>query len=104
MSTLKLIHPVELGKKPITELRFRSHTTAEDYLAFDAYGSVETAIRLIASLTGEDQALIRRLSGADYRRAKAIADKMLGDDAQAEAEAQEEQPKVAELSEAQKKG
>lgn len=81
MQKLMLKHPLKLGEKnTITELNFRSYTTAADYLSFDMRGGVAQRIALIASLTGSDEAVIMQLRGADYRRAEAIAEKMLAED------------------------
>lgn len=100
---LKLTRPIEVGKKQVDELRFRDYTTAEDYLAFDVYGQVGAAIRLIASVTGEDEALIKRLSGKDYRAAKAMVDKMLEADAADDAAAAPQEASEAGLTVPQKK-
>lgn len=81
MQKLTLKHPLKLGEKTtITELNFRDYTIAADYLSFDKSGGVTQRIALIASLTGSDESIIMQLRGADYRRAEAIAEKMLEDD------------------------
>lgn len=81
MKKLILKHPLKLGEKTtITELNFRDYTTAADYLSFDKRGGVAQRIALIASLTGSDESIIMQLRGADYRRAEAIADKMMAED------------------------
>lgn len=81
MITFKLKHPIAIGdKKSITEIKFRDHTTAEDYLSFDQFGGVAQMITLIASLTGTDETLVKKLSGYDYRRAREIANKILAAD------------------------
>jgi hypothetical protein len=77
---LKLKYPLVFGKKTIEELTFRDYTTAEDYLSFDAKGGVAQTIGLIASLTGTDEDIIRKLRGTDYRAASRIADRMILDD------------------------
>jgi hypothetical protein len=90
---LKLIHPISVGQKTIEELTFREHTLASDYLAFDTRGGVAQNIALIASLSGTDEALIRRLSGADYRAAAKIAGDLIdGDEALPGAETAEKKP------------
>lgn len=81
MKTLKLTKPLQVGKTEITELKFRDHTTAADYLSFDVHGGVAQRLALIASLTGNEPALIERLSGRDYNKAAAIADAMIDADA-----------------------
>ena len=78
MKKLTLKHPLKLSEKlTISELNFRDYTTAADYLSFDIKGGVAQRIALIASLTGTDETLINQLHGVDYRRAEAIADKMM---------------------------
>lgn len=67
----------------ISELNFRDHTTAGDYLAFDRFGGVAQRIALIASMSGTDEELIKRLSGADYRACEKIIDNLLIADEQA---------------------
>lgn len=87
MAKLTLKHPLEFGKTTVSELTFRDHTTAGDYLSFDQRGGVAQRIALIASLTGTDEALIKQLHGADYRAAEKIADSMIeADEAGGEAE------------------
>lgn len=78
METLTLKHPLKISEKTtITQLKFRDYTQASDYLSFDKRGGVAQRIALIASLTGNDESVIERLRGVDYRRAEAIADKMM---------------------------
>lgn len=77
---MPLKHPLKFGEKTIEKLTFRDYTTAADYLSFDERGGVAQRIALIASLTGNDEALIKKLRGPDYRRAEAISDKMIADD------------------------
>jgi len=80
---MHLKHPLTVGKKTISELKFRDYTTAADYLSFDKKGGVAQRIALIASLTGTDEALIEQLRGPDYRAAERIAEAMLlADDAE----------------------
>lgn len=86
---LKLKHPLTVGKTTIEELTFRDHLVAADYLSFDKRGGVAQRIALIASLAGTDEAVIERLRGADYRRAEALADRLMADD-EAEALTDEE--------------
>lgn len=82
MQKLTLKHPLKLGEKTeITELKFRDYATAEDLLAFDERGANRQTITLIASLTGNDETLIKRLHVADFRAADAICSKMLAEDA-----------------------
>ena len=80
MAKLTLKHPLTIGQTTISELNFRDHTTAGDYLAFDQRGGVAQRIALIASLTGTDEVLIKRLHGADYRAAEKIADDLINAD------------------------
>jgi Phage tail assembly chaperone proteins, E, or 41 or 14 len=98
MKTIKLHKPLQVGKTEITELKFREYTTAADYLSFDVRGGVAQRVALIASLTGNEVALIERLSGRDYTRAAAIADAMIEEDALPDLEAGDE----AAMSQAQK--
>lgn len=80
MITFELKYPIALGERTLSELKFRDHTTAADYLSFDKRGGVEQRIALIASMAGTDEALILKLHGVDYRRAEAHVDKLLLDD------------------------
>ena len=77
MKTLKLKHPLTLGKTEITELKFRDYATAEDMLAFDERGPNRQTIALIASLSGTDESLIKKLHVADYRAADTMASEMI---------------------------
>lgn len=77
---LPLKHPLTLGKTTISKLTFRDYTTAGDYLAFDVRGGVAQRIALIASLTGTDEEIIKKLRGPDYRAAEAIADDLIAAD------------------------
>lgn len=82
MQKLTLKHPLKLGEKTtITELKFRDYATAEDLLAFDERGANLQTITLIASLTGNDEIVIKQLHVADFRAADAIASLMLKDEA-----------------------
>jgi hypothetical protein len=83
MEKLTLTKPLTFGNKTIEALTFRDYTLAEDYLAFDTRGGVAQNIALIASLTGQDEAVIRKLSGRDYKAAYRIADKLLAADDEA---------------------
>lgn len=74
---LKLKHPLTVGKTTIEELTFRDYATAEDLLAFDERGANQQTIKLIANLTGSDEALIKRLHVTDYRAADAIASDLI---------------------------
>ncbi|WP_199031730.1 phage tail assembly protein [Ralstonia sp. ASV6] len=74
MAKLPLKHPLPFGKTTINHLTFRDHTIAEDYLAFDKRGGVAQRIALIASLTGTDEEMVKKLRGIDYRRAEKMAD------------------------------
>lgn len=73
MKTLTLKHPLVLGKATVKELNFRDYATAEDMLAFDQRGPNQQTINLIASLTGTDETLIKKLHVTDYRAADSIA-------------------------------
>lgn len=77
---LSLNVPITIGKKTITELEFRDYTTADDYLAFDVRGGVAQRQALIASMSGTDVALIRKIRGVDYIRAERIVSDMLAAD------------------------
>jgi hypothetical protein len=74
---LSLKHPLTFGKKTVDELNFRDHATAEDLLSFDERGPNQQTIALIASLTGNDQELIKKLHVEDYRAADVIASKLI---------------------------
>ncbi|MDR0633624.1 MAG: phage tail assembly protein [Azoarcus sp.] len=80
MTTLKLAHPITLGRKTVEELTFRDYTTAADYLSFDTRGGVAQNIAMIASLSGTDEALVRQLRGPDYLAAVGLFEKILRDD------------------------
>lgn len=95
---MKLLHPLTIGKVTVSDLNFRDHTTAADYLSFDKRGGVAQRISLIASITGTDESLITQLHGADYRRAEQLVDQMMAAD---ELEASPDQP-VVELTPEQK--
>lgn len=77
MKTLKLKHPIPVGKTTIDELKFRKYATAEDLLAFDERGANRQTIVLIANLTGTDEALIGKLHVTDYHAADIIASALI---------------------------
>lgn len=77
MKPMSLTHPLVLGKTTIKELNFRDYATAEDLLAFDQRGPNQQTISLIASLTGTDESLIKKLHVADYRLADSIASSLI---------------------------
>ncbi len=81
-----LKHPITVGSSTIDSLTLRDHTRAEDYLAFDQRGGVAQRIALIASVAGTDEALVKQLHGADYRRAEEQVNKLLEADEAAVAE------------------
>lgn len=76
-----LKHPLQLGEKTtLNELTLRDYATAADYLSFDRRGGVAQCISFIASMSGQDESVIERLHGADYRRVREVTDKILADD------------------------
>lgn len=76
-----LKHPIVVSDKVmITELNFRDHTIAADYLAFDVRGGVAQRHALIANVANTDLEVVKRLHGVDYRRAESHVDKMLAAD------------------------
>jgi hypothetical protein len=78
---LPLKHPIVVSDKvTISELNFRDHTIAADYLAFDVRGGVAQRIALIANIAGTEEAVVKRMNGIDYRRAEMIVDKLMADD------------------------
>ncbi|MDT4328544.1 phage tail assembly protein [Methylomonas sp. MS20] len=91
---MKLLTPITVGKTQIAELNFRDYTTAEDYLSFDSRGGVAQRIALIASMTGTDEALIKRLRGPDYIRAEQLVSDMLEADAAAATDANADRVKL----------
>lgn len=74
---LTLKHPLVFDKTTITKLTFRDYTVAADYLAFDLRGGVSQRIALVSSLTGMDEAIIKKLRGYDWRKAEQMSDKLL---------------------------
>jgi hypothetical protein len=78
---LPLKHPIVVSDKvTISELNFRDHTIAADYLAFDVRGGAAQRIALIANIAGTEEAVVKRMNGIDYRRAEMIVDKLMADD------------------------
>ncbi|AST87986.1 hypothetical protein CIG66_25315 (plasmid) [Ralstonia pseudosolanacearum] len=103
---LNLKHPLEFGKLTISHLTFRDYATAEDYLSFDKRGGVAQRIALIASLTGTDEELVKKLRGVDYRRAEKMADTVIEadeDEAQAPTAESDEPPPEDEATAAARK-
>ena len=66
MAKVLLKHPLRLGDSTLDVLTLRDHVIAADYLAFDQRGGVAQRMALIASVAGTDEAVVRRLHGADY--------------------------------------
>ena len=64
--TLKVPVPIGSSGRTISELKFRAHTLAEDYLGLDVDGGIARAIAMIASFTSNDVSIIRRISGSDF--------------------------------------
>ncbi|WP_231409625.1 phage tail assembly protein [Ralstonia solanacearum] len=87
---LTLKHPLEFGKVTVKHLTFRDFATAEDYLSFDKRGGVAQRIALVASLTGTDEEMVKKLRGIDWRRAEKIADAIIGADEDADLESNAE--------------
>lgn len=81
MNELKLKHPLTVGKSTVDRLKFREYATAEDLLAFDERGPNRQTIVLIASLTGTDEELIKRLHVTDFHAADAIASQLIAPEA-----------------------
>ncbi|GEM_PF-5674756 len=77
MKTLNLKKPIKLEKTEISKLTFKDHATAEDLISFDLRGMHAQTIALIASLTGTDEAIIKKLHVSDYYAADEIAMKMI---------------------------
>lgn len=74
---LTLKHPLTFGKTTVDALTFRDHATAEDLLAFDERGPNRQTIVLIASLTGTDEEVIKKLHVVDFHAADAIASELI---------------------------
>lgn len=93
MAVYLLKHPLKLGEKGATldKLVLRDHTIAEDYLAFDQRGGVAQRQALIASVAGTDEAVVRKLHGADYVALERQVDALLQ---AAEVEALGNEPKT----------
>ena len=77
MAKLTLKHPLAFGKTTVDSLTFRDHATAADLLAFDERGPNRQTIILIASLTGTDEELVKKLHVTDYRAADELASKLI---------------------------
>lgn len=78
MRKLRLKHPITIGNKNVLdELNFREFATAEDLLAFDERGANRQTIVLIANLSGQDEAVIKKLHVHDFRAADAIASDLI---------------------------
>lgn len=81
MSTpMKLKRPVNVGDKTITELVFRGHSVARDYLAFDIPGGTAQRQALIASMADLDIAVVQALDGRDYQKAARYCDELIDAD------------------------
>jgi len=76
----RLKAPLQFGKLSVKELRFRDHTVAGDYLAFDLRGGTKKRIALVASIAGVDEAIVEKLHGLDYQIAIAHVDAMIEED------------------------
>lgn len=105
MARYTLKHPIKLGEKTtLDSLTLREHVIAEDYLAFDQRGGVAQRMALIASVAGTDEALVRKLHGADYVALERRVDALMQ---AAEVEALADEPKAGSdgqpVGEAQKK-
>lgn len=77
MATLTLKKPLTFGKTTISQLTFRDYAIAADYMAFEKSGGVSQRIALIASMTGTDEEIIKKLHGRDYIAAGKMADALL---------------------------
>jgi hypothetical protein len=107
MARYQLKHPLALGTSTLAHLTLRDHVIAADYLAFDQRGGVAQRVALIASVAGTDEAVVRKLHGADYVALERRVDALMQ---AAEVEALADEPKAGQtgdggkpLSEAQKK-
>lgn len=104
MARYQLKHPLQLGTSTLDSLTLRDHVIAADYLAFDQRGGVAQRVALIASVAGTDEAVIKKLHGADYVALERRVDALMQ---AAEVEALADEPKTGAdgkpLSEAQKK-
>ena len=90
MATLTLKKPLTFGKTTISQLTFRDYAIAADYMAFEKTGGVSQRIALIASMTGTDEEIIKKLHGRDYIAAGKMADELLD----AEENEEKEQEKI----------
>lgn len=82
MSILNLKYPLTIGKLTIDKLTFRDYATAEDLISFDERGANRQTIALIASLTGQDEEIIKKLHVSDYRAADAMASVLIKPEAE----------------------
>lgn len=89
MPVLKLKNPLTFGNSTVSQLVFRDYAIAADYMAFEKTGGTSQRIALIASMTGMDEALIRKLHGRDYMAAVRMADTLLDAEDKAAAESEE---------------
>lgn len=105
MARYTLKHPIKLGESStLDSLTLREHVVAADYLAFDQRGGVAQRMALIASVAGTDEAVVRKLHGADYVALERRVDALL-QAAEVEALGDEpgQTPEGGALTEAQKK-
>lgn len=66
-NTQDLNHPIVLSaNKTITQLKFKPHATAIDYVSFDTPGKNRQSILLISSLTGVHESIIEKLHREDF--------------------------------------
>lgn len=92
MPRYTLKHPLKLGESGTLEhLTLRDHVIAADYLAFDQRGGVAQRVALIASVAGTDEAVIKKLHGADYVALERRVDALMQ---AAEVEALADEPKT----------
>jgi len=74
---ITLKHPIVISEnKTITEVKLKEFPTAEDYLAFDLPGRNAQLIALVASMTTQDESIIKKMHGDDYKELSLICDKM----------------------------
>lgn len=77
MTKHPLKHPIEISeKKTISELPLVERPRAKDYLAYDKQGRNAQLISLIASMTNQDESIIERLDGEDFKELSLICDQM----------------------------
>lgn len=77
MARVPLKHPLQLGTSTLDALTLRDHVIAADYLAFDQRGGVAQRMALIASVAGTDEAVVRKLHGADYVALERLVDALM---------------------------